>query len=311
MGPDGNLYVVDICREFVETPASIPEPIKKGKNFFSGTDLGRIYRIVPKDHPSGSMTWPALHQAETSKLVENLSHPNQWWRLTSQRLLLERQDPSALPLLKEMVVRRASPLARLHALYALEGASALDASLISLALKDSEAGVREHAIILAEDFPELLPELTALVKDPSPRVLFQLALSLGKFRGAQVQQAFIRLVEQNGEDKWQRTAVLSSESGSSLDLLESMLKEPEYFDSDSEGKASFLEELATIIGARNQRNEPQRLIGLLASPQGAQEGDMAGFRPERIRPGLGTGSRTSIGRPGSRAWAKGSSVEPL
>ena len=256
--------MVDICREFVETPASIPEPIKKGKNFFSGTDLGRIYRIVPKNHPSGSMTWPVLHQPETVELVENLGHPNQWWRLTCQRLLLERQDPSAVPLLKEMVVRPANSLARLHALYALEGASALDASLISLALEDSEAGVREQAIILAEDFPELLPKLTALVSDPSPRVLFQLALSLGQFQGTQVQQAFRRLVEQNGEDKWQRTAVLSSEPGSSLDLLESMLKEPAYFESDNEGRANFLEELAAVIGARNRENEAQRLIGLLA-----------------------------------------------
>ena len=264
VGPDGNLYVVDICREFVETPASIPEPIKKGKNFFSGTDLGRIYRIVPKGHPSGSMTWPALHQAEIAGLVENLAHANQWWRLTSQRLLLERHDPSAIPLLKEMVVRRPNPLARLHALYALEGANALDASLISLALDDSEAGVREHAIMLAEDFPELLPKLTSLVSDPSPRVLFQLALSLGQFQGKQVHQAFRRLVEQNGEDKWQRTAILSSEPGSSLDLLKSMAREPAYFESDSAGKASFLEELAAVIGARNREHESQRLIGLIA-----------------------------------------------
>ena len=264
VGPDGNLYVVDICREFVETPASIPEPIKKGKNFFSGTDLGRIYRIVPKDHPSGSMDRPALHQAKTAELVENLGHPNQWWRLTSQRLLLERQDPSAVPLLKEMVARRPNSLARLHALYALEGAKASDASLISLSVEDPEAGVREHAIMLAEDFPDLLPKLTALVSDPSPRVLFQLALSLGEFQGKKVLQAFRHLVEQNGSDKWQRTAVLSSESGSSLDLLESMLKEPGYFESDSDGKARFLEELAAVIGARNRSGEAQRLIGLLA-----------------------------------------------
>ncbi len=264
VGPDGNLYVVDICREFVETPASIPEPIQKGKDFFSGTNLGRIYRIVPKDHPSGSMTWPALHQAETAELVENLGHPNQWWRLTSQRLLLERQDPSAVPLLEEMVVRRASPLARLHALYALEGAGALNSSLISTALEDTEPGVREHAVMLAEDFPELLDRLTAMASDPSPRVLFQLALSLGQFEGKKVEQSFRRLVERNGEDKWQRTAILSSESGSSLDLLASMIKEPAYFESESSGKASFLEELAAVIGARNRGNEAQRFIGLLA-----------------------------------------------
>ena len=44
--PDGNLYVTDIYREFIETPESIPEEIKKGMDFWSGSDKGRIYRIV-------------------------------------------------------------------------------------------------------------------------------------------------------------------------------------------------------------------------------------------------------------------------
>ena len=33
-GPDGYLYVVDIYREFVETPESIPEELKKSMNFY-------------------------------------------------------------------------------------------------------------------------------------------------------------------------------------------------------------------------------------------------------------------------------------
>ena len=48
--PDGNLYLTDIYREFIETPESIPEEIKKYMDFWSGADKGRIYRIVP-NHP--------------------------------------------------------------------------------------------------------------------------------------------------------------------------------------------------------------------------------------------------------------------
>ena len=36
--PDGNLYVLDMYREYIETPESIPEEIKKGLNFWSGDD---------------------------------------------------------------------------------------------------------------------------------------------------------------------------------------------------------------------------------------------------------------------------------
>ena len=44
--PDGNLYLTDIYREFIETPESIPEEIKKGMDFYNGDTMGRIYRIM-------------------------------------------------------------------------------------------------------------------------------------------------------------------------------------------------------------------------------------------------------------------------
>src|SRR5437899_5954601 len=51
--PDGNLYVTDIYREFIETPESIPEAIKRSMDFWSGADKGRIYRIVPNQRSEG------------------------------------------------------------------------------------------------------------------------------------------------------------------------------------------------------------------------------------------------------------------
>lgn len=271
VGPDGNLYVVDICRQYVETPASIPEPIKEGLNFYAGIDHGRIYRIVPRDSASGPYLRPALDKASTPDLVEYLASPNQWWRLTAQRLLLQRQDRSALPALKELAGNRENPQARLHALYALEGLSALEESIVGEALGDDQPGVREQAVLLAENFPGLLPRLVKMTGDASPRVAFQLSLSLGEFSGPNVLRAFRDLVTRHGEDPWQRAAVLSSDAGSSLQLLESMVAERGYFKHLTPNKTGFLEDLAAVVGARNRGQEVQRLVRLLARSRSLRE----------------------------------------
>ncbi len=271
VGPDGNLYVIDICRQYVETPASIPEPIKEGLNFYAGIDHGRIYRIVPRDSAASPYLRPQLHKATTPELVEHLASSNQWWRLTAQRLLLQRQDRSALPALREMAGDRENPQARLHALYALEGLSALEESIVGAALGDEHPGVREQAVLLAEDFPGLLPRLVKMTADPSPRVAFQLSLSLGEFSGPRVLDAFRDLLARHGEDPWQRAAILSSDAGSSLQLLESMVAERGYFKDPTPNKTGFLEDLAAVAGARNRGQEVQRLVRLLARSRPLRE----------------------------------------
>ena len=271
VGPDGNLYVIDICRQYVETPASIPEPIKEGLDFYAGTDHGRIYRIVPRNSASSPHLRPELHKAATPELVGHLASPNQWWRLTAQRLLLQRQDRSALPALREMAGKRKNPQARLHALYALEGLSALEESIVGEALGDEHPGVRESAVLLAENFPGLLPRLVKMTGDPSPRVAFQLSLSLGEFSGPRVLDAFRNLVARHGEDPWQRAAVLSSDAGSSLQLLESMVAERGYFKHPTPNKTGFLEDLAAVVGARNRGRQVQRLVRLMARSPSLRE----------------------------------------
>ena len=157
--------MVDIYREFIETPESIPEELKKDMDFYSGTAMGRIYRIV-LEKPETKYARPQLSKAVTSDLVPLLAHRNGWWRLTAQRLLLERQDTSVVPALRKMVLEGDSPQARLHALYALEGLSSLDESLLEKVLADTHPGVREHALQLAETYlsRRLASRLTALVE---------------------------------------------------------------------------------------------------------------------------------------------------
>ena len=65
--PDGNLYVTDIYRLFIETPESIPEELKKNMDFWAGDTMGRIYRIVPNKPMRQRDLKPQLGAATTSR----------------------------------------------------------------------------------------------------------------------------------------------------------------------------------------------------------------------------------------------------
>ena len=254
-GPDGALYLVDMYREFIETPESVPEVLKKDMDFYSGDGMGRIYRIVPRSQSTVPTTPVRMANLTSERLITHLANPNVWWRLTAQRLLLQRQDRSVIPRLEAMTRDHSSPQARLHALNALEGLTALEPDLLKSALGDPHPEVRVHAVRLSEAFPELAERLTLMVDDPSPRVRFQLALSLGEFSGRKVVEALAKLAQGHGGDPWFRTAVLSSEVGTSSAMLETLLASPAWRANLRAESVSFFKELAAVIGARNRPSE--------------------------------------------------------
>ena len=71
-GPDGCLYVLDMYRETIEHPASIPEDIKAHLNLSSGDDRGRIYRLVAPD-------WSRTERGLTCRIRRRRS----WWCISS------------------------------------------------------------------------------------------------------------------------------------------------------------------------------------------------------------------------------------
>ncbi|MES2707892.1 MAG: PVC-type heme-binding CxxCH protein [Verrucomicrobiota bacterium] len=46
-GPDGALYIADMCREYIEHPDSLPPNLKSRMDLNSGNDRGRIWRVKP------------------------------------------------------------------------------------------------------------------------------------------------------------------------------------------------------------------------------------------------------------------------
>ncbi|MFK5973883.1 MAG: HEAT repeat domain-containing protein [Flavobacteriaceae bacterium] len=265
VGPDGYLYAIDMYRQHIETPMSIPEDLQKTMNFNAGNKHGRIYRIVPEVGGAYKPINPNLNNATSSELVKALTHENRWWNLTAQRLLLERQDKSVLPEVRSLFAQNENPRFRLHALYVLEGMDALDAGTVKAAMKDSSPGVRENAAILSERFPSCLSQLKEMIHDSSIRVAFQATLSLGQFKDNTAIPALAKALELHGQSSWFRTAVLSSAAGSGIEFLK-ILDKNSFFKDASSWKLKFFETYSNVIGARNDQSQVSYLLGILDQP---------------------------------------------
>ena len=169
-GPDGCLYIVDMARETIEHPKSIPEPIKSQVDLTSGRDLGRIWRVKAQGR-SVRRTTPKLSEASTTELCKLLDHPNGWHRETASRLLIERQDPQAVSICRAMLLDSASssnrsipssqnsdgtsPFGRIHALSVLASISdGLDLNSWNAAIRDNEPRIRVWAWVFANRIPK-------------------------------------------------------------------------------------------------------------------------------------------------------------
>ncbi len=262
--PDGTLLLLDMYRETIEHPWSIPEPIKQHLDLTSGKDRGRLYTLVFDGATHQPHRRPRLGHAPSAELVALLADPDAWWRETAQRLLIERRDLSAVPLLEDLAARRPTALGRLHALWTLDVLATLPPALLTMGLRDPEARVREQAAGLAErriaHDPDLLAAVLPMAGDPDPMVRFQVALTLGAASGdRRTLEALGSLAVRDAGDSWTRTAVLSSVGKSADQLVAILAGKNRFFDTRS-GQL-WLDELATLIGAGR---DPVQLRGLLA-----------------------------------------------
>ncbi len=191
-GPDGCLYIVDMHRGIIQESTWTregsflrPRILKKGLDKNIGR--GRIYRIVYDGYKKRGK--PNLLSVSTADLVRYLDHPNGWWRENAQKELIAKGDRSIVPLLKEVAAgkhplyNKTGSLARIHALWTLEGLDAIDKDLVLSALKDTDPKIRKTAIWIGERFlkandTEFVQQLASLKNDASPEVQIQLLASL-------------------------------------------------------------------------------------------------------------------------------------
>ncbi|MGV3484388.1 MAG: PVC-type heme-binding CxxCH protein [Planctomycetaceae bacterium] len=230
--PDGSLHVIDVYREVIEHPLSLPPAIKQHLDLTSGRDRGRIYRLVPKGYKHRPT--PRLANASAAELVETLTHANAWHRETAQRLLYERQPSTAIDPLRRLARGTQSPLGRMHSLYCLQGLNALDEKTLLSCLGDSHAQLRRHAIRLVEKVtptPALARQLAKLVDDDSLEVRYQLAFTLASLPvsmlpGDERAEMLFALLGKNPSDRWMRAAVFSSLGDDAQKVLAELSDDP-------------------------------------------------------------------------------------
>ncbi|MBA2762759.1 MAG: dehydrogenase [Segetibacter sp.] len=265
VGPDGNLYVIDMYRQHIETPVSIPEDLQTDMDFLRGSDKGRIYRIVPKKGKAAKPAASNVKNLQSAQLVDLLPSSDQWFAIQAQRLLLERQDASVTPLVKAMFTTHNNPAARLHALFVLEGLNALDASLIKQAVKDRDPNVRENGLILAERYQQMLPLTIIATKDSIARVAMQATLSLGEFKGQEVIPTMAAVLQKHMNDRWFRMAVLSADAGSSIQFLHHLVNKTTFLSQYDSARVAYLEDISFVIGFRNQTGEITQVLKLISA----------------------------------------------
>ena len=211
-GPDGALWIADMYRYMIEHPDWLP-PEGKAEllpHYRLGDDMGRIYRVFPSGIAPRKIT--PLDKLSTAQLVAALDSPNGWQRDKAHMLLVWRADKTAVPLLEKMAVKNVNPLARLHALCALDGLAALLPGVVAQSLTDAHPGVRENALRIAEKHgtPAVIAAAAKLVGDPDAKVRLQLAFTLGEWKDAQAGAALGRLAVANYDEPFTFAAVMSS-----------------------------------------------------------------------------------------------------
>ena len=255
--PDGTLQIIDMYREVIEHPASLPPQIKPFVDLTSGRDRGRIYRLLWGDSPPRRRF--QLDHLTTAELVSLLEHPNGWHRDTAARLLFERQDATAIPLLRSLAKTTAHPLARMHALYALAGYHAIVADDLAPRLADEHPRVREHAIRLSERCDitgAIRSALDDRSRDEDLRVQFQLALTLANRTEDKRFPALAELAARSGDDPWMIAAVRLAAGGHLVELFERALDLPMRA---GVSRAAMIEKLAAGVAERGSREDLHRL----------------------------------------------------
>lgn len=261
VGPDGALWFIDWYNLVIQHNPTPPEHETGAGNAYETEHRdrrhSRIYRIV-YDNPQQVDPPSNLAAASAEELVNTLRDDNLHWRLTAQRLLVERGEVDVLPHLYELVRdvrldKLGLNVGALHALWTMHGLGALHGDnedaldVLTGALHHPGAGVRRAAVMMlpptAESFEALmkaglLPDRQAPgdidymvpvgamdAADAQVRLAVLLALAgMPASERAGDAVALLALVPDNTNDRWIRDALAIAGAHHSEGFLRSILK---------------------------------------------------------------------------------------
>jgi mono/diheme cytochrome c family protein len=207
--PDGTLYIADMYHGIIQErqwsgPGSYLRAKIEQYQLDKVASYGRIWRLRYDGRPAVEKTDtnpgqpalaaikpdfapPHMYRETPAQLVAHLSNPNGWWRDMAQRLIVLSQDKSVVPALQQLARTSDNQLARIHALWTLEGLGALDARLVRDAMEDKTPRIRIQALRTSETLYKngdktFADDYRRMSKDPDTNVAIQAMLSASLFR---------------------------------------------------------------------------------------------------------------------------------
>ncbi|HUS34184.1 MAG TPA: PVC-type heme-binding CxxCH protein, partial [Verrucomicrobiae bacterium] len=218
VGPDGALWVSDWYNYIIQHNP-VPRGFKNGKGNAYETPLrdtvhGRIQRIAYKRAPQPNLI--RLNKDDATELVAALKSDNMFWRMTAQRMLIERGQKDVVGALARLAADSAvddiglNPGA-IHALWTMHGLGALDdakaLTAVKTALKHKSAGVRRAAVMTLPRNDESLKAILAgkLLEDSDAQVRLAALLACSEMSASDdAARAIIAMLQQpaNSGDRW-------------------------------------------------------------------------------------------------------------
>jgi mono/diheme cytochrome c family protein/glucose/arabinose dehydrogenase len=180
--PDGTMYIVDMYRGIIQEGNWTQEGsyLRTKIQQYQMDDIvgnGRIWR-VSYEGMSRNKEKPRMYEETSAELIRHLENPNGWWRDMAQQNIILRQDKSVVKELEKMVKTSTNELARIHALWTLEGLGALQVGVVRELMKDPSSAIRIQALRASETLykygeKSLSDDYRALANDPDPSVAIQ------------------------------------------------------------------------------------------------------------------------------------------
>jgi len=267
-GPDGCIWVTDYYREIIEDYSAIPRHLQQQYGVYTGHDRGRIYRLTHRDSPqvpAGDMS-----VLDAKALARECASPLFWRRQTAERLLVEREEKSAGPALRQILADKSSEAqAIITVLHTLNQLRVLRPSGLEPFIGHADVAVRIHALQLADPWfakaegnALLNATLAAATAETNPRAQIQFALSLGEARDPRAFAMLAQFAREKLSVRWMDAALLSSLGGRGLEMFEELSH-------DAGGGGAFLAALAQTIAARGDGAELARTLELIVPAKAA------------------------------------------
>lgn len=148
MGPDGALYIVDMCRAVIEHPNWAPNELKKRPDERWGNRRGRIWRVAAPDQSGFFQSGSGQRPTTVSEWCDWLDHPNVTQRQWATRQLLERDRKQVAGAIVDQILSRSSTTEAgyARALWLLHYHHALSFKMLQDAAKHASPNVRRLAM---------------------------------------------------------------------------------------------------------------------------------------------------------------------